>query len=373
MQTVRLQPRRASSCAPQRAIASLRSLHPTWFDPSTQAILNFDLSEYQDILENPDAYDPAAAAAAATARAAGSSSAGAPAAARAARCPSVDMAAAAVAAAMGAQILAAAGGPLGLLPGAGMLLPLVAGTAPQMWGFALPPGTELAPPCQPGFPGAAAYQHSPVGLSHPCGPALGSHQGLTSQGGYQPSPASTASHHPCLPATSSSEFGPLGMLNTANGAAAEPGSPLLRLPAIRTRVAATAAGGGNAAAAVGGDVATAGTPLTTRSADVDLAGFLLSPLGAALLSPLVLAGTPGSGETLAYDSLADRPFAEHGFCPTDDSAAIKDASSILEGLGSTSMHPCYASLPALCPHPAGWRDSPLSRIFAGGWGAGQQA
>ncbi|KAL4440679.1 hypothetical protein ABPG77_000388 [Micractinium sp. CCAP 211/92] len=273
----------------------------------TRAILNFDLSDYQDILEDPEAYDPAVAAANATACTAGASSAGAisagasaarAAAAQAAQCPG-----ASAAAALSGQFLA--GVTLGVLPGGGMFLPLLADAAPAVWGLAGMPAMVLATQYQPAPVGAAAHQPSPLGAQHFQLPVPGGYQSMPNAGdSHQPAPMITAS--------SFSTFTSAHVPSHAAAAAPTTGSPLLRLPAIRTRVAATVAAA-TAAAASGitadGTAAMAGTPATAGSADMDLAGFLLSPLAASLLSPLALAGTPGSG---------------------------------------------------------GWRDSPLSRFFAGG-------
>lgn len=277
-------------------VLTLSLLEPTrpWHfsGPSAlQAILNFDLSDYQDILDNPEAYDPAAAAASAATGAAGASSAGAAAAAAAAAAHCAD-ASAVAAAALGGQFLAAAAGlPLGVLPGGGMFLPMVAEAASQMWGFAGMPAVVFAPQYQPSPLGAAAHQPSPLGPFHFQLPLLGAQTGM---------PSTAASHQPNSLSTASSigAFSPAGAPSTAGGTAAEPAGPLLCLPAIRTRVAATAAAAGGAAdvGTTDGTAATAGTPVTAGSADVDLAGFLLSPLAASLLSPLALAGTPGSGE-----------------------------------------------------------------------------
>ncbi|KAL4457536.1 hypothetical protein ABPG75_012401 [Micractinium tetrahymenae] len=268
-----------------------------------RAILNFDLSDYQDILEDPDSYDPAAATAAASS-AGTAGTAGAAAAAGAVQDPGVAMAAAAAAAAaaaLGGQFLVA-GAQLGLLPGAGVFLPLVAEAAPQMWGLAGLPGVGFALQYQPSPLDAPTYQPSLPIPYHYQPPVLGTQQDMSlSPGSYQPSPLRTGSHQPCPPASSCSAFSPVGAADSWGAAAAESSSPLLRLPAIRTRVAATVAAAAAAAAASAGDgtgcgtAVTAGTPMTAGSADMDLAGFLLSPLAASLLSPLALAGTPGSG------------------------------------------------------------------------------
>lgn len=245
-----------------------------------QAILNFDLSHYQDILDNPDAYEPVEATGSApatsiaaptpgnssganrgSARAQAGLGPAAPAAAALPGAPFMVSPSAAAAAAAAAAASAMAGG---TTQGSALFLPLM----------------------QPMQLGALGVQQQ-FGMSFSLQPPMAQFQ-------HGSNPAAAAA------------------IAAAAAAAQAAGPP--RLAAIRTRGGAAAAAaavprtaslGDFGRFAAGGDSGGTGgsTPGSSGSGDgsgpagsgLDLSDFLLSPLAASLLSPLGLSGSP-SGE-----------------------------------------------------------------------------
>mgnify|MGYP001810326077 CR=1 FL=1 len=159
-----------------------------------------------------------------------------------------------------------------------------------------------------------------------------------------------------------------------------------RPPAIRTRAtlaAAAAAGAAGMAGAAGGSGG--GTPASSSSArlmDLDLAGFLLSPVAKSLLSP---GGAPGGEGEAAHTRMCVRRLPA---CLRGRMAGLS-ASAVLvrKGHRIPSRIPHVHTPPESLTNPSsnprctpadvpGWRDLPLSRLFGGeqgGWRGGWAA
>lgn len=253
---------RAPGASSSPIVASQLCLRP-FFPPAClwlQAILNFDLSHYQDILDDPDSYDPLAACGAGSEEPpAGGGSSG------------------------------SLGGSIGGGGGGGTR------AASKQPSVLAPTPVRLAPPAASS--GSAGF---PMSLG---GTAAGLMAGCSGYGG---------SSDLFLPLMQAMQL-PLGMqqqfvMNLAlenpwlqqqqytaqapQATAPAAAMPPPRLPAIRTRNAAASLAATAAANAAGAGFSGSSTPASAASGgSFDLSG-ILSPLAASLLSPLGLSGTP---------------------------------------------------------------------------------
>ena len=211
---------------------------------SLQAILNFDLSDYQHILDDPASYEPVASSADASSADDAGAGGAAP---------------ANTAAAVAAAAAAAAGAPQG-----SFFLPLL----PQ---HQLPPGVQFGVTLSVQQPAALQYQQYQL------------YQLQQMMGGNAPYPApedQQAAAGPRLPAIRTRAAA------GASGFSAPAGAPGSR------------GSGGQGQGSAPGSAGTAG------GGGLDFSDFLLSPLAASLLSPLGLSGTPAGWRDSPLGKLA---------------------------------------------------------------------